>query len=159
MKWSSFCLLGMVVLLNACHKTTVTDPAVNQYPFSCKVNGQLWFPASEADSILVDLSNFSSPGGTTNIFTISATKTTGERITLGNVGLKVNAYTEIKYINAYSKTGCGTYVPDATKVNFIKTTSIDSVQGTISGIFQVECNSADCTKNIKITEGRFTVSY
>ena len=162
----SFSLLfvALFVLHLSCRKT----PTEFQESFSCKVNGQLWTPAGDVNPL----------GGlpliwVTNNYYLDSIQINVKReiqdknyntlsyevINLYPVGLKVNSFTVIKDDGNYRKDGCGYYITDSTKSNFIKTTSLDTVNRIVKGVFQLECNGSYCHDNVKITEGRFEVKY
>ncbi len=160
-----FYLIAFFFLHISCHKT----PTEFQDSFSCKVNGQLWTPAGIVnplggqpliwvyqnyymDSIVINTErDIRDKSGNYSL--------SYEWFNLYKIGLKVNSFTEIKYDQAYHKDGCGAYMTDTTKSNFIKTTALDTVNRIVKGTFQLECNGSYCHDNVKITEGQFEVKY
>ncbi len=159
-----FYLIAFFFLHISCHKT----PTEFQDSFSCKVNGKLWTPAG----VVNDLGGLPLIWVYQNYYLDSIDIITRrdirdspihslsyESITLHRIGLKVNSYTNLKYNEIYSRDLCGAYFTDTTKLNFIKTTAVDTIQRIVKGIFQFECNGTSCNENIKVTEGQFEVKY
>ncbi len=158
MKLYSYIVIIIFLLLHiSCHKM----PTEFQESFSCKVNGQYWEPNGTTDPLfnippiwVVKYSFF-------NAVSINAFKDypKSESVSLPYVELKDNKILELKNVLVYSKEGCGGYLLDTTKLNFVKTITLDSTRKILKGIFQFECNGTSCNDNIKITEGQFEVKY
>jgi len=145
MKKLFFTCLAIAVIFAACKKEEET--IVTTYAFSCKINGADFTDNSPLATIAQNVLTIDAESGTNSIRLIIynfSQRFAGEEITLNNL-------TDKAYVNlgtaSYTNTVSGKLI-------------FSEIGNSISGTFNVQCNSLQTFQSVSVTEGEFVdVAY
>ncbi len=155
MKTRPFLWIALIFFFSlSCHKKA----AEFQDTFSCQINGMVWTPegpVAAGQSPVIAASVYNNQiriFARRDIRDPAGKQVSFDAIGLQNIGMQVSITNGVKD-DSYNFDGCGLCPTDTTKVNFVKTIAIDTVQRIVKGVFQFECNESYCRKNVMVALG------
>ena len=163
-------VLLLLTLITACNDDDLPDllPPTTQTganTFGCRVNGEVWVPEVDGfNEMAIDA--LLSPNGTLNMqcrkepISDDRNQTLQFSTVIDISGRETSPKYNFTYLRDRNVDGaCRVIELDTFTNHFVQITHIDSVNYTISGRFEFQLKEDDCSTTVRVTEGRFDVTY